>query len=335
MRVASICFSHSRGLGHLARSFFSNGIIDEVCRVRHPSIPMREDWYPESRTVNLRGMDRSIVHDFMREQDVMLFFETPFEWEFISFCKQHGIKTAIIPMYECTPARFATMPKDHPEVPDLWICPSLLDVDYFNHFNHTFIPIPVDMPWRLRERATHFIHNGGYLGLKGREGTVEVIEAMKYVKSDLRLTIRVQENVKDVPNDPRITYIAETVPFEELYSTGDVAVVPQRFNGMSLPLQEAFASGLLCMTTDRYPMNTWLPRAPMLPVEKVKRGRVGGSYMEMDICTLNPKTIAAEMDRWYDTDIAEYSMLGKKWAEETSWTKLKPLYMESLQHLVG
>ena len=37
-------------------------------------------------------------------------------------------------------------------------------------------------------------------------------------------------------------------------------VFPEKFNGLSLPLQEARAAGMLVLATDRFPMNTWLPR---------------------------------------------------------------------------
>lgn len=338
MRVGCLGYSHARGLGHLLHDFYKHEVVTDVCVVRHPNIPMT-DWYPDAPIVDLRRIDHSTVYEFMARMDVMLFFETPFEWTFINYCRLKNAKTAIVPMYECTPSRFATLTKNHIEVPDLWICPSLLDVDYFKHFNHTFIPMPVEYPWKLRERAETFVHNGGYLGLKGREGTVELIKAMEHVKSPLKLTIRVQENVNSemiarMKADPRITYVPETVPYEELYGSGDVCIAPQRFNGMSCPLQEARASGMLVMTTNRYPMNTWLPQAPLLPVEKTERGRVGGSYMEMDICTLNPRDIAVVMDRWYGQDITEYSMTGKKWAEENSWRVLRPQIMEALENLL-
>jgi len=146
----------------------------------------------------------------------MLFFETPFDWNVIDYCREVGVKTALMTMYECTH-------KGPPATPDLFLCPSLLDIKYYP--SGTFIPIPVDpalSPWKLREKAKVFIHNGGYLGIQGREGTLNVIDAMPYVKSPLRLIVRSQEAI---PNsyinrcrlDPRIEYNQETIPLTELY----------------------------------------------------------------------------------------------------------------------
>jgi len=257
----------------------------------------------------------------------MLFLETPFNWDLIPYCRGHGIKTCLVTMYECTPIM-------HPE-PDLYICPSLLDLQYFHGSSKVFLPLPVEYPWKQKIKVEEYIHNGGYLGLRGREGTVLLIEAMEHVKSPIKLTIRVQENVapayqRKMAADRRITYIAATVPYEELYSSGDACVAPQKFNGCSLPLQEARASGMLVMTTDRFPMSTWLPRTPLIPVRGYQKARIGGAYMEFDEALVDPRDIARKIDEWYQQDITEYSLSGKRWAEENSWEVLKPRYLDAL-----
>ena len=257
MKIGTYAYPTRRGLGHLARDFYTHSIVTDVCVVRHPGVPNVDEWYPGAPTTHLRNLNTRLMQDFAAGMDAMLFFETPFWWPIVPFCRERGIRTYLIPMYECTPTGH--------QPPDRYLCPSLLDMQYFPQRSE-FIPLPVDYPWRLRTHATHYVHNGGYLGLRGREGTTLLIEAMRYVKSPLRLTIRVQENVgydhqQMMAQDKRIEYIAGTVPYEDLYGIGDVVVQPQKFNGCSLPLQEACASGMLVMTTDRFPMNTWLTGA--------------------------------------------------------------------------
>lgn len=329
MRVGTLAYDTSRGLGHLARDFHRHGIVTDVCVVVHGRVPSNEGWYPGAPRVPLGKLARephaTTVRDFCRGLDALLFFETPFDWSLIPFCREICVRTYLITMYECTP-------RDHP-APHRYLCPSLLDLEYFP--DGVFSPLPVEYPWRLRTRAEHFVHNGGYLGLRGREGTTLLIEAMRHVRSPLRLTIRVQENVgaehqRMMAADPRIEYVAATVPYEDLYGIGDVAVVPQRFNGCSLPLQEARASGMLVMSTDRFPMNTWLPREPLIPVAEYRKAQIGGAYLTFDEAQIRPEDIAATMDRFYGTDITEYSQSARAWAEGMSWAALGPRWKEAL-----
>jgi len=338
MRVGSICYATSRGLGHLCRDFYLHGVVTDVLVVRHPGVPTNEDWYPGAPAVPLRGIEahRAELMEFVAGMDAMLFFETPFWWPILPFCHDNGVRTYLVTMYECYPV--GSPP------PTRYICPSLLDLDYFPE--GVFLPLPVEYPWRLRERALHYVHNGGYLGVRGREGTENLINAMQYVRSPLKLTIRVQENVspeaqRKAAYDGRIEYLPATVPYYDLYGSGDVAVGAQRWNGCSLPLQEARASGMLVMNTDRYPMNTWLPNGsgnptwfgganPLIPVGEYRKTRVADRFPEIDEAIVSPRAIAAKMDEWFGRDISDYSRSAVEWARSISWAALAPKYLEVL-----
>jgi hypothetical protein len=119
--------------------------------------------------------------------------------------------------------------------------------------------------------------------------------------------------------------------YDELFSEGDTFIFPESFNGLSLPLQEAYSAGMCVMATDRFPMNTWLPREPLIPVEKYRRDNVGGSCVEFDRAVIEPRLIAATIDNWYGRDISHLSSSGRDWAAEHSWEKLKPVYLEELR----
>jgi glycosyltransferase involved in cell wall biosynthesis len=112
-----------------------------------------------------------------------------------------------------------------------------------------------------------------------------------------------------------------------MYADGDVFVFPEKFNGLSLPLQEAYASGMLVMTSHRFPMNTWLPTDPMIPVDHYERDRVA---VDIESAVIDPKEIAETMDRWYSRSIEEFSIKGRDWARENSWEVLGPKYLDIL-----
>ena len=335
LRVGAVVFAIKRGLGYLAKSFHDHGLITDVTYIRHGSIHTEEDWYPDGHCSG--ASSRNLVNDesvraMIRNVDWMLFFETPFDWHMIDYARSVGTKTALMTMYECTPATL-------PFIPDLFLCPSLLDLNYFPEESSVFIPIPVDTartPWKLRERAEVYVHNGGYLGLQGREGTTNVIEAMAYVQSPLKLIVRCQKSVGSAHEricreDSRIEYSCGVAQHGSLYAEGDVAVGAQIWHGCSLPLQEAYASGLCVMNTNRFPMNTWLPNDPLIPVAKTVKGSAARGFMSIDVSHVSPQAIAAKMDEFYCEDITSLSESGREWAEANTWEQLLPVYRQTLE----
>lgn len=183
------------------------------------------------------------------------------------------------------------------------------------------VPVSNNIKWRLRERANIFIMNAGNGGLGGRNGTKELLDAMQYVKSPIKLIVRSQVPIKEY-DDPRIEYRIGT--FNDIWDEGDVFIFPEKFNGLSLPLQEAFASGMLVMCADRFPMNTWLPTEPLIPVNNYKKERLA---VEFDCAVINPLDIAMSIDEWYDKDITKFSLLGKEFNKNNSWEVLKEKYI--------
>lgn len=337
MKIGTINYATDQGLGILVKSFVDAGVVTDIMVVRHGRHHTHDEWYPGAPHLSdLRSPgQREAAKAFCKSVDVLLFFETPFLWELIPYCREIGVKTFLMPMYECEPEKL-------PYHPDHIINPSLLDQQYYPQ--GVFIPVPVEYPWKQRTKAEVFVHNAGHGGLKGRNGTAELIEAMRHVKSDAKLILRAQESSRQywaggqlrdsqdnpVALSPNVEVRIGTFPYEEMFASGDVFVFPECFNGLSLPLQEARAAGMLVMCGDRFPMNTWLPREPLIPVKGYMKERIGPPYNEYDKAIFDPRDIAAKIDEWYGRDITQYSQEGKAWAEAHSWDKLKPRYMETL-----
>jgi len=326
LKVASIVYATDQGLGYLAKSFWDAGILSEVLIVKHQHRPTHQEWFPGQTMVNWSSQMPKQARGLVQRCDALLFFETPFWWDIIPFAREQGKKTFLCPMHECEP-------KVLPYVPDRYINPSLLDQRCYPD-NSVFIPVPVEdlfiNQWRQRMRAYTFVHNAGHGGLKGRNGTRELIEAMQYVKADIELVIRSQKPLEGIPNDPRIKVKVGTVPREQLYSEGDVFIFPEKFNGLSLPLQEACASGMLVMATDRFPMNQWLPTEPLIPVKKSVQNEVSGRCRTFLEAVIDPVDIAAKIDEFSTLEIGHWSGKGYDYGQQNSWDVLRPRYLEEL-----
>jgi hypothetical protein len=335
LRVGSLVFATEQGLGILAKDFYDHGVITDVALVRHGRRPEHPEWYPGASYLNHRSLDE--VRNFIIESgvDLMFFLETPFNWDIIPACRELGVKTALMPMYECEPDPL-------PAQPDYFINPSLLDYQYYRE-RGCYLPVPVNtlkIPWKLRREARVFIHNSGHGGLLGRNGTENVIKAFNHVKSPAHIIVRGQDFTSADVEMRRnaaggiLEVRAEVLPYEHLWCHGDVFLFPDRFNGLSLPLQEAFAAGLLVMATYRYPANDYLPNQPLIPGYEARLLKIAGHLNTIEETIVRPEDIAATVDYWYGKPIEKFSMRGKEWRETMSWEALKPRYLEVLNSLV-
>lgn len=326
MQVGTIGYNTNSGLGHLVKAFYDHGVVQRVMTIPHPRYAHHPEWYPPEVTYNRSDVDR-----FLDGLDSLVIFENAFNhWGIVKRAKAVGVRFLLVPMYEWTPYPI-------PVIPDLVACPSDLDVDvYHQDYKTARLNIPVEVPWKLRERAVNFVHNAGHGQVGFAKGTPEVLEAMQHVTSPVRLLVRGQ------PGEPRIREIFEKykdhpkielrygdLPYETLFAEGDVYINAERYNGLSLPLQEAYAGGMLVMTTNRYPANTWLPSPPLIQPAEFHKYRV--NQTTFDRATIEPSVIAKTIDDWYGRDISEYSKAGKRWAEANSWEVLKPKWLDLLR----
>ena len=305
-----VTYATEQGLGRQAKSYFDNDLIDEVFVWPHSSYVNHYDWYP----------DRVKNYDELLEKcDEIWFLETPFDWSFIKRAREKGVKTVLFLMYECSRNPL-------PYIPDVLVGGSVMEQEHFGP-SVTFVNVPRDnaIKWKLRSKAQVFVHNAGHGGLGGRNGTKELLEAMQYVKSPIKLIIRTQA-LEFKSDDPRVEIRIGDFPYETLFDEGDAFIYPDKFGGSCLPLQEAHASGMLVIASNRHPSNTWLPIEPLIPIQGYKKGRISS---EIDIAIVDPKDIAKTIDDWYNKDIEKFSLLGRDWGENNSWEKLKPIY-ESL-----
>lgn len=315
MQIGSIIRADNSGLGTLAREFYDNEIINKVIICPNNVYQSFSERFSNSR----QDLTVENINWLLKDLDILFCFETPFRWSIVAEAKKRGIKTILMPMHEGLSER---IPIDF----DLYVCPSVLEMD-LDIEPKIFLPVPVNtnrIKWKLRKKAKVFIHNSGHGGISMRNGTLELIQAMKYVKSDIKLIIRSQHYQFET-NDKRIECRYENIKdYWNLWDEGDVFIFPEKFNGLSLPVQEAFASGMCVMTTNKEAFN-FLPKEPLLKPKEWKKIMIA---RQVDCASYDPKEIAESIDKIANTDITKYSLAGKEWAEQNNWGKLKDKYLK-------
>lgn len=335
MNIGTISYDSHCGLAHIARDFVKHDVVNRVMVTPHPRYPRVQNLYKKGTPL----YTRYDVEPFLYELDALILFETATgnTWDVVKKASSRGIKVIMVPMYEWSGLSF-------PAKIDLMICPSLLDLDYYKErFNSVFLTLPVDRelyPWKLREKAITFVHNAGHGQRQLTKGTNTIIDAIQYVQSDAKFIIRAQPEERRVfdffkgrESRPNVEIRMGEVSDHDLYSEGDVFINAEEYNGCSLMLQEAYASGMLVITTDRYPTNKWLHLgSTLIPVDHYVKDRIA---IEFDRAIVDPKAVAEKIDYWYGQDISIASHVGRAWAEKHSWEALYPQYMETIKGVVG
>jgi glycosyltransferase involved in cell wall biosynthesis len=313
-KLAIICRVDNGGLGTLSKYFVKHLKPDKIMSVIS-GLKAFPDRFPSAMIVNNPPSDAE-CSEFLKDIDILLAWETPYNWNIFRMAKQKGIKTIMFIDYEW-------LAEPIPFMPDLLVNPSNWYMENLPS-NSVHIPCPVDRevhPFKLREKALTFLHIVGHGGSHGRNGTAEFLQAIPLVKSSCKFIIHSQVKI-DTINDSRIewrigNYMDESCMFQD----ADVLVYPRKFAGLSLPLNEAMSHGLAIIMSDMNPQNQFLPKDLLIPVSETATIKI---CREIELGSISPQAIADKIDMIAGKDITEYSKYSDKWAESISWKTLKP-----------
>lgn len=324
MRIGTILRADNSGLGTLSQMFdehigFSKALV--LDNGKYKAFP---DRFPNAKVV--RKIGREEADWLLTGIDLLLCFETPYDWELFRLARKRGVKTALIPMYECEP-------KPLPVYPDALICPSLLDYDVFKSEAKDkslveYLPIPIDrakVPFRQRSKALVFQHNAGHGGIIGRNGTTELLAAIPMLKSDAKVIIYSQKHI-DFSHPKCEIRVGNFAHYSDMWGDNDVFVFPHKFDGLSLPINEALSSGMPVLSTAIYPFTKWLPKEWFFGPSELMEIRAWDRFV--DVAVIEPHTLAHAIDSWYGRDIAKDSSVANQLAEKMSWQVLKPKYLQ-------
>jgi glycosyltransferase involved in cell wall biosynthesis len=105
-------------------------------------------------------------------------------------------------------------------------------------------------------------------------------------------------------------------------------VMPRRYGGLSLPMQEAASLGMGVITTDLEPQNRWFPPDSLVPASLYAQFRTPVGRIDIHAC--DPRDLAAKMDEFSRDPglMAWCSRASEVYAQSISWETLKPQYEE-------
>jgi glycosyltransferase involved in cell wall biosynthesis len=237
--------------------------------------------------------------------------ETFYHPHFISLAQRRKVKTLMQYNYEFL---------DHLNKPDMplptyMISPSYWNIDeVVNRFGNdttiVHIPPPTDSEEfanvrnnNLAKDHKRILHIGGKVASKDRNGTQTVIDMLRHSKADYELVIRSQSELNINCQDSRLTVeIGNVDSRSSMYDGFDAMVLPRRYAGLCLPMNEALMSGLPVFMTDISPNNQVLPKDWLIPSSKITTLM---TRVKLDVYDADVRELGKRIDKYVNSDKKE------------------------------
>lgn len=323
------------GLGALTQEFHRQLHADRVLgidlgdRGRGPA-----DWslFSDTDLVVNHGMDSDLDADLVRRfcdgLDVLYSAETFYRADLPELARSASCRTVLHVMPELWRADHAA--PDHVWAPTRWEIGRL-------PAGTDLMPVPVArgrLPFRPRTECRVLYHHPAPAMLD-RNGSRIVLAALSMVRSDLELVVVGAAgiswpdhvgHVKIRQIDPDSTSYHEVHPAE-----ADVLVLPRRYAGLSLPMQETAAMGMGLLTLDLEPQRGWVPEAGLIPAYRGHIARFPGG--EFAVHDANPGLLGRAIERLAQQPelVAELSAAADEHAAGLDWAVWDTLYLEALE----
>lgn len=283
MRLTIIARADLTGLGNQSRNWVR--LLKPHKIIVIDSRPFNKNdqyfsWYSgHPRAYQVNGfISTGEINSILQDTDVLLTFESTYNYGLLATASMRGIKTILQNNWEFTDyLRQPSLPlpdllvnhstwhlndqvKRWPDITDY--CPSPLFIEdyesvYTDNMNRT--------------GKKRFLHIAGRTTHMDRNGTQDLLEAVKLIPKDIdfELVIKSQSVEVGAFDDPRVS-VDRSSPVDEkaLYRDFDLVIMPRRYGGACLPMNEALAAGLPVIMPDIDPNNKILPEGWLVPAEK-------------------------------------------------------------------
>ena len=194
------------------------------------------------------------LDSFLKDLDVVFCVETPYNHNLFSLARARGIKTVLQYNHEWLQHH---QEPDLPK-PDLFLAPSEWNRDKMP-WPTKYLHVPVDrqkFPFKQRTQAKKFLHIAGHRTFGDRNGTAILLDALPMITSDVEIVIRTQDDLPRPYTDHRLTIVREDVSDRrDLYNDEDVLILPRKYGGLSLQLNEALSLGMPAIMLGIPPQN--------------------------------------------------------------------------------
>jgi glycosyltransferase involved in cell wall biosynthesis len=339
MKLGVIARAEDRGLGiqtwEAVRHLQPDRVL--VVDVENPEgFPLHLDRYPGATVARLQTNGRdwwfgeTLIREWLDGLDVVFSCETVYDWRLIEWARDQHVSTVV----QLNPEFFLHRHVPLPE-PTAWWNPSTWRMDQLPaSVRHVPVPVALDRfaeddgKLRRGDGALRLLHVVGRPAMADRNGTELLAKAMRRI-GGVELTVTSQ---RATVHAQRV--VGEVADYWRLYDDQDVLVMPRRYGGLCLPVQEAMAAGL-AVVMPACPPNPemW----PIVPVRWQYRGQIEVPAGSIPLAETDARDLAAVLGRLRSDELALYEAqsAARAWAAAHSWEALLPLYRVELERAAG
>lgn len=312
-RVGIVARSDNTGLGNQTRDLVRMLNPDKVMLIDFTPLngnKQHPEWYDGYDITNVSGFpSNNEFKQFLSGLDVLISCETFYNNRLVDFARKRNVKTILQYNYEFLEyLQFNNKP-----LPDVLLAPSKWNIEkvtelFSDRCKVLYLPPPIFEDDFLQSRSNNLqqdhkrvLHIAGKVADKDRNGTNSVIEMLEHSTSDYELVIRTQ-NGDFASSDPRVTIHKENIENkQDLYNGFDLMILPRRYAGLCLPMNESLISGIPVFMTNISPNNLVLP--PNWLIESKKISQFMTKAM-LDVYSADPKHLAKMVDNYMESDKA-------------------------------
>lgn len=316
-----------RGLGiqswEAARNLDASVLFVET---KDPSAPSHPERAPHARRVRwAQGLDPKITRQWLRDVDVVYAAETFYDPRLPKWAEAAGVVTVLHAnpefwtggqhpsrLWSATPWRLDAMP------PDTEVVPFPVAVDRFT-------------PAEPHDGPARFLHVAGKRALADRNGTDSLVDAVPLLTRPCEIRMVVQHgdppSFHDVPAHVKLVALDPPADYWRLYTAADVLVMPRRYGGLCLPVQEACAAGLAVIMSDLPPNDVW--PGPRVPADFRRKATMPCG--RVPVYDTDPRRLAEVMDAMADPSVrAGHQAESRAWAADHSWDVMGPRWLDMM-----
>lgn len=272
-RLGVVARMDHSGLGYQTKALVEMLKPDKVLVVDssefREGMKQHPEWYENYNTV-FSGMPSFLEYEeFLKDIDVMLTCETPYVYEAWNWARMAGVKTFCQPNWEL----FDGLVQPNMPHPDVYMMPSYWHLEEMQELFPKTVYLPPPTPDLKEARAVNlrrtgkrrFVHIGGITAVYDRNGWAALRDCLEETTADFELVVYSQTEITGLA-DPRVKYhIFDVENQEDLYRNFDALLLPRRYGGLCLPMNEALMAGLPVIMPDVSPNNKILPAKWLLP----------------------------------------------------------------------
>ena len=350
MRLGLIARGDNTGLGNQSWAFHRHMRPDKtlICDFTGNSASGKDltiypDRFPGNTTVVTGPPDGRAMMEFLDDLDVVFAMETPYNFNLFYMCQDREIKTVLQANWEMM--GYHHEQDGHP-FPDVLALPSTWHLTEAQHrfgdkteVVHLPVPIADNETYTLHDTCTRFLHVVGHPAVADRNGTKDLLAALRYVKSEITVTLTCQRPgwlgalIQTDQTPDNVTLVIDSSPPEnywDLYADQDALILPRRYGGLCLPLNEAIGAGIPAIMPDISPNTDWLP------TEWLVSATMNDTIMTktlIDVYRTDPEALAVKIDQMA-SDEESYAYARRQardLAKTHSWESLLPYYREVLR----